>query len=133
VAVVRLRSLPQTKSTSLKHVVSRRLQHLAVAFSAGHTIHYNAPSRLDPLSLESSGTGFQRRTFPFLGSRTVPATQPQQHFTPPAATASSCPVRSNNDSLLQLRLLLELYVRISEVLPCTIYLGFQNVRVAETK
>jgi hypothetical protein len=37
----------------------------------------------------SSGTGFQRQTFPFLGSLTVPAPQPQQILTHRAINPST--------------------------------------------
>jgi hypothetical protein len=50
----------------------------------------HAPSLLGLLSLhQTSGTGFQRRTFPFMGSRTVPVPRPQQLVTHRALNGNS--------------------------------------------
>jgi hypothetical protein len=69
---------------TLLTVTDYNLQSIALslfhAVCLQFTTHALAP--LGPLSPHKSyGTSFQRQTFPFLGSQTVPAPQPQQFLT----------------------------------------------------
>jgi hypothetical protein len=74
--------------------VNYNLQSSSISHTQQFTIHALSPPGL--LSLhQSSGTGFQWQTFPFLGSQTVPTPQPLDswftvHSLTPSRTASSC-------------------------------------------
>jgi hypothetical protein len=74
------------------------LQYLIAIYSGSianlHSLQFTKHA-LSPLGLmslqQSSGTGFQRLTFPFLESRTVPVPQPQRlTVRSPSWTLSSC-------------------------------------------
>jgi hypothetical protein len=68
---------------SLIHNYSLQRNHLSHS-----TVHYTrTESPLPDAPHQSSGTGFQRRPFPFLGSRTISVPQPQQHLTYIALTS----------------------------------------------
>jgi hypothetical protein len=64
-----MNTIPQCGALSNSHIYSLQLTITRTESSWSAVPHY------------SSGTGFQLRTFSFLGPRTVPATLPQQHLT----------------------------------------------------